>query len=352
MRKLIFLFTIVLIIASARDLKAQDPHFSQYYAAPIYLNPALTGTSDGSYRLSTVYRDQWRSALDSPLRTFSVNADTKFEMSYNKQYTPDIIGVGINFFSDKVDFLDLNTNSISISGSYHKSLDKKSKQYLGIGLSIGVTQKNINYNNLTFEDQFNQTNGYTLPTGEVLPPNNFGFADFSLGLNYTVSSNSTNRFFIGGAFHHFLTPNLSFYNRQIDPDPNVIQINEYNSKISAYVNTRFQLSEEIIVHPRLLVLKQGDDLELNLSSNVSFPLGFNKNFYLGLGVRALNNIDGVKPSAIIPLAGIQIGDFVVGVSYDVNLLDISRDPAGLNSFEISISFLGNYSNEIDLCPTF
>ena len=40
--------------------KAQvDPHFSQYYVYPSWLNPALTGAIDGDYRVSAIYRNQW-----------------------------------------------------------------------------------------------------------------------------------------------------------------------------------------------------------------------------------------------------------------------------------------------------
>jgi len=63
------ILTLTLILAAisySNDLKAQDPHFSQFYAAPLYLNPALAGTSAGNYRVGVNYRDQWRGALDNP----------------------------------------------------------------------------------------------------------------------------------------------------------------------------------------------------------------------------------------------------------------------------------------------
>ena len=42
------------------SIKAQvDPHFSQYYVYPAWLNPALTGAFDGDYRIAGIYRSQW-----------------------------------------------------------------------------------------------------------------------------------------------------------------------------------------------------------------------------------------------------------------------------------------------------
>src|SRR6186997_2334542 len=40
---------------------AQDPNFSQFFASPLTLNPALTGKFDGTFRLAGNYRNQWPS---------------------------------------------------------------------------------------------------------------------------------------------------------------------------------------------------------------------------------------------------------------------------------------------------
>jgi hypothetical protein len=71
-----FLLTLLLCCWNTR-LTAQDKHFTQFYAAPLALNPALTGALDGKYRVSTIYRDQWRKVLDEPIKTFAVGADLR-----------------------------------------------------------------------------------------------------------------------------------------------------------------------------------------------------------------------------------------------------------------------------------
>lgn len=45
-----------------------DPHFTQYYVHPAWLNPALTGAFDGDYRASAIYRNQW-SNVSGPFST-------------------------------------------------------------------------------------------------------------------------------------------------------------------------------------------------------------------------------------------------------------------------------------------
>lgn len=68
------LFSIAMIFISI-NVKAQvDPHFSQYYAYPLYLNPALTGIINGDYRATAIYRNQW-SSIDKPFSTTGVSAD-------------------------------------------------------------------------------------------------------------------------------------------------------------------------------------------------------------------------------------------------------------------------------------
>ena len=56
MKKVIF----IMLLGVASFAKAQvDPHFSQYYMHPLWLNPALTGAINGDYRVALIDRNQW-----------------------------------------------------------------------------------------------------------------------------------------------------------------------------------------------------------------------------------------------------------------------------------------------------
>ena len=331
---------------------AQDPMFSQTFAAPLFLNPALVGAFDGTYRLSVLYRDQYRGQVDSPFRSYMFNAEGKFEIKYNKTYNPDIIGVGIIFLSDIVDNFSLSTNQIQLVGSYHKSLNKNKDQYIGMGLSAGITQKSINYDNLSFEDQFNQFDDYSLQTSENLPPNSLGISDFSIGINYAVSPNKDSRFFTGIAYHHFGNSNISLFNQLDTPVPGQIIEDILGTKLSAYASYQRRLTETLSILPKALFISQQQRTEITLGSNVILDMNDTQDLSFGLGLRALKHLDGYKPTAVILSTAFQLKDFQFGLSYDVNMLDIASDPAGLNAFEISISFNGNYTNAIDICPKF
>ena len=57
-KKLIFTFTAFVLTSIFFSTKAQDATFSQFYANPTYLNPALAG-SGICPRVSLNYRNQW-----------------------------------------------------------------------------------------------------------------------------------------------------------------------------------------------------------------------------------------------------------------------------------------------------
>ncbi len=66
------------LLAFSQMLTAQDPRFSQYYASPWNLNPALTGVFNGRWRATANYRDQWGSFLSPvPFRTYAAAVETE-----------------------------------------------------------------------------------------------------------------------------------------------------------------------------------------------------------------------------------------------------------------------------------
>ena len=99
MRKLLIsIFFLVFFF----EIQAQDRLFSQFYASPLTLNPALTGAFEGKFRVSSIYRDQWRKALDEPYQTFSSALDLRWRMGKEKSRLKDHASVGVMFFQDKV----------------------------------------------------------------------------------------------------------------------------------------------------------------------------------------------------------------------------------------------------------
>ena len=83
-------FSLLLAAGLCQKATAQtDPHFTQNYTYPMYLNPALTGGSDGDYRIAAIYRSQWGS-VGHPYRTTGVSADIRTDKN---------ISVGLNLMN-------------------------------------------------------------------------------------------------------------------------------------------------------------------------------------------------------------------------------------------------------------
>ena len=132
MRILLSIFLLTFLFLST-DCRAQDVRFTQYYTLSSWLNPALSGQYDGKYRLSALYRDQWRGALENSLSSFGFNADTQFDLKKGRQFS-DKVSVGLLLLNDRSRINDFNTNHIDLSGAFHKLLDKQKKQILSFGI--------------------------------------------------------------------------------------------------------------------------------------------------------------------------------------------------------------------------
>lgn len=351
---LLIIGTSILSIFYTKSTHGQDAHFSQFYATPLAINPALAGVHTGSYRIGTVYREQWRSALESPFKTTNFSGDLKLDLGLGSKSNEDYIGVGFSFFGDRVNGFDFNTTAINLTIAYHKTINAKKKSFLGLGAQLGVMQRSISYEDLFFQDQFNSLDGYTLNTSEVLPENNYAVPDFSVGLNYSSSPSKSLSYNIGVAMYHFNQPNVSFYKNSTIPDPALEKENNLYSRMVLNTSMSLKLSELFAISPRLLILSQGDHTELSLGND--FRIEFYERDYMaihfGAWLRMVDNTSGISPESFIPMIGLDYKNFLFGVSYDIGLQDAFDSRLGLSSFEFSVTYRGNYDNDSGYCPTF
>lgn len=349
MKKILSLSILLLFLI---NVSAQDRLFSQFYASPLTLNPALTGAFEGKYRVSAIYRDQWAAALDDPYSTFSTALDLRWRIGEVKSKYKDFAAVGLLFYNDKAGALDFSTTSILVSGAYHKALDIKNTQYISLGFQLGIAQKNINYADVTFEDQFNGTTGFSNPTNERLPDNNFAFGDYSVGLNYVFSPQySKTRFFVGGAIHHFTEPSVSFYHKS-NPET-TLPDNKLDARYSVQLSAYLPATDGIQLQPRVIFDKQGNHLKLDGGLNVRINTSDYRNIALHVGAyaRPVQDFDeSFRVDALIALLGIEFNNVLIGMSYDLNLGELSD--FNRRTFEFSVAYLGEYEDDVILCPKF
>ena len=332
---------------------AQDVQFSQYLAVPQHLNPALTGNIDGLYRVMGVYRDQNRNVFDPPLQTFGFGGDVKFELGAPSVKSDNQFGIGVFFYSDKAPTFQFNTNSVHLNLAYHRRIGLAKNDLLSLGFLVGVQQQNINYDNLNFGDEFNAIDAYDRPTSEVLPPNNFGYGDVGVGLAYSSTIGNQNGFQLGLALQHLNRPYRSYYRLAEFVDPQLNVDFRLPMKLTAHLGLDLQTVDFVYLQPRIIYIQQGDQSRISLGGNIKFDfVKSQSSFLVGAWIRAVKDVDGLKPRYVVPMIGLNKGSFQFGLSYDVNTFVNMGYASNLNALEFTMQFIGSFENDDYFCPSF
>lgn len=342
-------FIALLALCTCHTGYAQDRYFTQFYAAPLDFNPALTGAIEGSYRVSFIYRDQWRGILDNPYQTYGAFGDIRFGVG---RRSSDFAGAGFSVVADRTGVFNFNTTQVNLSAAFHKMLDGQAVQFLSGGAYLGIVQRSVNYENLIFDDQFNGLDQYSFITRENLPENNLAHADLGLGLNYTVAPSRTFGFATGLALSHLVSPSVSFFRRTENQE--MTEDVTLRPRLTAYGSADIGLAPSVNLLPRIAFFSQGKATMLQTGSSVRFDMNNHNNnaLHLGAGVRITRELESLTTSSIMALTGIEVGSFLLGLSYEYSLGDLRTDRLGQGVFELSVTFIGEYQNRNSFCPTF
>ncbi len=348
-------WVLLLFLINCSLAFGQDPSFSQYFASPLSLNPALTGTFDGRFRASSIYRDQWRSALEKPMTTFSTGLDLRMPVRIRGRVTKDAFALGLLFLTDRMSAVDYTSTQINVSTAYHKALSFRHSRFLTVGFQFGIIQRSINYQDLFYTDQFNGIDGYTDLTAENLPPNNIAFGDFSLGINYSAQNQNGFATFLGFAMQHFTQPQINFFST--NPLDGNNTVSRLPVRYVANVNFRLPLTPRISFQPRAMASLQDPHFQADAGGTFRFLFSTTTGtaLHLGASARAVRDHKNlVLLDGIVSIFGIEYSQVLFGFSYDLNVGDLNT-PASFarrNAFEISVAYLGNYQNDLILCPKF
>jgi type IX secretion system PorP/SprF family membrane protein len=148
MRKFAYIL-IIFILSGLKYSYGQDPLFTQFYAAPVYLSPSLAGSAGGS-RIILNLRDQWP-RLPGNYVTYDLSFDHYLEKFRS--------GIGLLLFRDEAAGGLINTTNIGFNYNYNFNISRKWK--LIPGIQVYYYTKNIDYNKLVFSDQISRD--YTTP---------------------------------------------------------------------------------------------------------------------------------------------------------------------------------------------
>ena len=144
-------------------LMAQDPHFSQFFASPLSLNPANTGYFNGELRVAANSRNQWPSFNNAySTTTFSVDGP----VMQKKLPQRDRLSLGIFGMSDQSGGGVLKENYMAVSMAYKKGLDYNGDVAITAGFQMTYGSFAFNRSAATLEDQLD-VGGFVLPTNDV-----------------------------------------------------------------------------------------------------------------------------------------------------------------------------------------
>jgi hypothetical protein len=139
----------MIFIASLSNASwSQDPTFTQFYSNPVYLNPALAG-STGCPRIALNYRNEWPQ-LTGNYVTYSAAFDT-----YAKSISG---GIGIIALHDQQGQGTIQTSMIG--GVYSYNLKVNRKFSLMFGARAAYFQKFLDWDKLTFGDMIDARRGH------------------------------------------------------------------------------------------------------------------------------------------------------------------------------------------------
>jgi len=324
MKRFIFICCVAVFLESS--LFAQDPAFSQFFASPLTLNPALTGKFNGDVRVAGNYRNQWPS-INNAFITSTVSIDG----GILKKALPetDVWGLGLMAMTDKTASGILTSNYLALSTSYHKALDEDGLHQIGIGFQATYANKRLDGTKLNFEDQLDQQGGWTIPSGEPIAGHqvNINYFDLNAGILYNGSTDGANNFYFGASVYHLTRPQESFTgNASYTLHPRLTLHGGYSFPLSPgnslnFIHFSGMFSQQ--AEARDIVL--GGAWSVNVNNNDNNPV----NFYLGSWVRFNNVTD-----AIIPYVGLDFGSFTLGISYDVNVSALKAASESMGGIDV------------------
>src|SRR5689334_13609734 len=128
-----FLLLLTLAVSLSASLKAQDPHFSQYFNNPLVLNPALAGNGIEYIRVTSIYRSQW-AGMGTPFTTQGFAVDKHVNR----------IGIGAVITRNGAGSESIRT--LNVAGNLTYNLPLGAQHTLSGGVQFGMINKSFDPN--------------------------------------------------------------------------------------------------------------------------------------------------------------------------------------------------------------
>lgn len=309
---------IGLMLSLCLSAKAQDPQFSQYYAAPMYLNPAFAGASGSEHRMVVNHRLQWPN-LPQAFRTYA--------FSYEYNFTPLRSAFGLQVVTDKAG--STNLRSTQVGGVYSFKVNIQNKLILAPALYFGYGQRTLDYSRLIFGDQL-AFDAQGSPTIDPVAGSGVESAYFDFGSGFLMYNK---HFWLGFSSLHMNRPNISL----IDGTAPIPTRNSVHGGLRipiTYGRDREQLAS---IAPSFNYRSQGRFDQLDLGFYFYYDPIVAGLWYRGIPI-AQHVEDNIDHDAITFMLGVQFDQFDLGYSYDVTVSGLAGSSAGAHEISLSYQF--------------
>lgn len=326
------------LVAWGTVSRAQDLHFSQYFNAPLLVNPANTGFNpDYDFRIGGNYRNQWQADPSNPYRTMNLWADTKL---FTDRFENGWVGLGGSLLKDVAGPGSLSATSGYATIAYHQMVGYNS--LLSGGFGVGFINKRIDVSKLTFDNTWNgRFFDANVPSNEPFAYSSTTFLDLQMGLNYAYFASDKVYFNAGVSVMHLNTPRETFFDAAVS-DARVPM------RFTAFVNSNIKIQDTWIVNPNIYVSSMGGAWETVVGFNANRDLTGNGVSQLILGLYYRNK------DALIPMVGYQVNDLKFTINYDATTSSLSSLNGTRGAYELSIvktGILPSSAGRAVRCPT-
>ncbi len=301
-------------------LLAQDPIFSQFYAAPLQLNPAFAGTAQAPF-VAANYRMQYPSFVSGA-------AYSTFAISFDRTLNQSNSSIGFSVMNDNAGQGILQKTFASAIYSYrvHLTDDIQAK----IGVEAGLIQSSLNWDKLVFLDQFDPITGDKFPDGTPRPtaevrPTELNKTLFDLSTGFLVNAKN---FYIGVSGKHLATPNEGYLNVNQNLRVGLPIRWSLHGGYEITIQEGNRRRQKSFITPSVMVAKQGDFLQAVVGAYAGFgPL------FTGLWYRQTPS----NPDAVIFTLGFKQESFKIGYSYDFGIGALANKTGGSHELSFTIN---------------
>jgi type IX secretion system PorP/SprF family membrane protein len=319
---LIFPVCMMIIV---QQLSAQtDPHFTQNYTYPMYINPAMAGQNGGDYRVSAIYRSQW-SAMGSPYRTTGLSADAE---------TSNNLALGVNLLNQSAGDAGFNYFNAYASIAYTGvKFGRRDDHYVVFAMQAGVLNRHVNQSKFKWDDQWNPITGYSASNATTESFNKTSATTLDMGAGafyYDASPGKILNLFGGVSFYHINKPGDPIVSTEST------ELNTIPMRYSLHGGFNINLAGGANLIPHVLYNQQGNARELTLGIHGQKMVNEETALTAGCYYRIRD--------AVSPCIGVDYKNFLIGVSYDVNVSKTGAMTKNMNSFELSFSYVMKKKN--------